>query len=510
MRQKHRYQAGKEYRYWFLFIPLTAFSAFLVLAGILLDGPSTVFYGMRDILFNQDNLYTDYIALGGLGAALVNCGLVCLFSLFLLYLDGDPLNGFTLVTMGLMAGFSLFGKNLINMLPILLGVLIYAKVKRERFAKYTNVALLATTLGPAVSFLIFHPEKPLPVLGLIMGVVIGFVFPALAAYTFRILDGMNLYNAGFAGGILGMVLIPLLNAVDHGPSTVYFWSTEYSLPLGILVVVACAGLIVLGAIHGGDDVMDRYRHLLRTGGRLPSDYLRTYGLSTVCINMGVNGLLALIYILAVGGVINGPTLGGILTVMGFSAYGKHARNIAPIMIGVYIGNLINSVPMDNASMQIAGLFGTTLAPIAGIFGWPFGILAGILHSCVVLYSGAAIGGVNLYNNGFSGGLIALVLYLFLPSSSIPAGLLTTTKSSTKSSRKTASWMKRRWVLTRMTNLSLQKMKMKQKKVRLKINKRILGRTQSNLLCVLFLYFASKAVGCGRFSVKKDFRKNKEK
>jgi hypothetical protein len=96
--------------------------------------------------------------------------------------------------------------------------------------------------------------------------------------------------------------------------------------------------------------------------------------------------------------------------MGFSAYGKHARNIAPIMIGVYIGNLINSVPMDNASMQIAGLFGTTLAPIAGIFGWPFGILAGILHSCVVLYSGAAIGGVNLYNNGFSGGLIALVLY----------------------------------------------------------------------------------------------------
>ena len=120
MRVKHRYQTGKEYRYWYLFIPLCAFSALLVLAGVLIDGPAAIITGMRDILLNPDNLYTDYIALAGLGPALVNCGIVCLFSLFLLYLDGDPLNGFTLVTMGLMAGFSLFGKNLINMMPILL------------------------------------------------------------------------------------------------------------------------------------------------------------------------------------------------------------------------------------------------------------------------------------------------------------------------------------------------------------------------------------------------------
>jgi len=64
-------------------------------------------------------------------------------------------------------------------------------------------------------------------------------------------------------------------------------------------------------------------------------------------------------------------------------------------------------------MQIAGLFGTTLAPISGVFGWPFGILAGLLHSAVVQYSGAVVGGVNLYNNGFSGGLVALVLYPIL-------------------------------------------------------------------------------------------------
>lgn len=413
MKEKH-VRTGPGSLYWRLFIPMTATAAALIVLGFVLDGPAAVMDGMKTILFTPDNLFTDYIASAGLGAALVNCGLVSLFSLLLLYLDGDPLNGFTLVTMGLMSGFSLFGKNLVNMIPILLGVLVYATVKRERFGKYTNVALVATALSPTVSFLMFHPGKPLPLLGILMGMVIGFLFPAMAAYTFRILDGMNLYNAGVAAGFLGMVLIPLLNAMDHGPSTVMFWSTEYSLPLGIAVVVFCVGFILFGVIRGrGKNIKRRYRHLLRTGGRLPSDYLRTYGLDTVCVNMGVNGLLALLYVLACGGDINGPTLGGILTVMGFSAYGKHARNIAPIMLGVYLGNLINITPMDSPGMQIAGLFGTTLAPISGVFGWPFGILAGLLHSAVVQYSGAVVGGVNLYNNGFSGGLVALVLYPIL-------------------------------------------------------------------------------------------------
>ena len=33
-----------------------------------------------------------------------------------------------------------------------------------------------------------------------------------------------------------------------------------------------------------------------------------------------------------------------------------------------------------------------------------------LHSSVVLYTGSPVAGMNLYNNGFSGGLVAIVLY----------------------------------------------------------------------------------------------------
>ena len=115
-------------------------------------------------------------------------------------------------------------------------------------------------------------------------------------------------------------------------------------------------------------------------------------------------------ILATGGDLNGPTLGGILTIMGFSAFGKHARNITPIMLGVVIGGVFMHFDINQSSVQLALLFGTTLAPISGYFGWPFGIVAGFLHSSVVLHAGTPVEGINLYNNGFSGGLLAIVLY----------------------------------------------------------------------------------------------------
>ena len=65
------------------------------------------------------------------------------------------------------------------------------------------------------------------------------------------------------------------------------------------------------------------------------------------------------------------------------------------------------------SLQIAGLFGTTLAPVTGTFGVFAGVLAGALHSAVVRQTGGPVAGMNLYNNGFSGGLVAMVVYPLL-------------------------------------------------------------------------------------------------
>jgi hypothetical protein len=55
------------------------------------------------------------------------------------------------------------------------------------------------------------------------------------------------------------------------------------------------------------------------------------------------------------------------------------------------------------------LFSTTIAPIAGTYGPLIGILSGVLHMMIVTNIGVVHGGINLYNNGFSGGLVAAFL-----------------------------------------------------------------------------------------------------
>ena len=85
-------------------------------------------------------------------------------------------------------------------------------------------------------------------------------------------------------------------------------------------------------------------------------------------------------------------------------------NVLDMAVGVVIGGVFMHFDINQSSVQLALLFGTTLAPISGYFGWPFGIVAGFLHSSVVLHAGTPVEGINLYNNGFSGGLVAIVLY----------------------------------------------------------------------------------------------------
>lgn len=400
-----------RYRKMYRLILLYAMS--LILFGVIFDDPANILPGLWKIVTMQDVLITDYVETAGPGAAFVNAGFVTLVALGLLYLEKDPPNGFTITLIGLMSGFAFFGKNLFNIWPILLGTWLYAKILKEPFHKYAPTALLATALSPMVSYMFFGSRFASPVMGILTGVFIGLVLPPLSAYTYKIQNGMNLYNMGFACGLLAMMLVPILSAIQDAPATVLYWGSGYNLPFGIALGTLCAILIVGGLFFSKRPAWAAwagYLRLLKSSGRAPSDYIRKVGTGPTLINMGVNGILSTAYILAVGGDLNGPTLGGIITIIGFSAYGKHARNIVPIMCGVLIGGTLMHYDVNSPSLQLAALFGTTLAPFAGVFGWVVGMIAGFLHSAVVLQTGYALAGVNLYNNGFSGGLIAIVLF----------------------------------------------------------------------------------------------------
>ena len=407
----HEHQA----RYDKMFPYLWAYAGLLALAGVLfaIDGREDILRGLYKIVTTEDALITDYVLVAGPGAALVNSAIVTAIAICVLYLAEDTLNGMTLVEMGLMSGFSLFGKNFVNIWPILAGTWLYTKLRKQPLAGNIGIGLMATALAPIVSYIALDNGWGGPVEGVLAGLAIGFVMPPLAAYTYRIQNGMNLYNVGFACGLVAFICVPLMASMGADPTTHYRWAKGYDLPFGVLLGTICAGLIIIGLFFSRKPIWASwagYRRLLQTSGRAPSDYLRMFGPAPVLINTGVNGLIGMAYILLSGGDLNGPTVGGILTIMGFSAFGKHAFNILPVMAGVALGSVVMDWSLTDSAVQLACLFCTTLAPVAGYFGWGYGVLAGFLHSSVVLYTGSPVAGMNLYNNGFSGGLVAIVLY----------------------------------------------------------------------------------------------------
>lgn len=405
-------------RYGHVYNCVVIFSLFMITLGFILDGPKQVLEGMVRICTNQTVLITDYVEWAGVGAALVNSGLVTLISMLLLHIAKDPCNGFTFVEMGLMAGFSLFGKDVLNIWPLLLGSWLYAKYQKEPFAKYITVGLLGTAVAPLVSYMMFGSRFASIPLGWLVGIVIGFVLPPLSDYTYKIQNGMNLYNMGFACGLIALMAVPVLAFVGDKPNTVLVWATDYNIMFAVFLTSFCGILIAAGFFIVGETpgkVWRSYRKLLQTTGRAPSDYLRMFDGPTVMVNMGVNGLIGMGYILLIGGQLNGATVGGIFTIMGFSAFGKHALNIIPVMAGVALGGTVSHHSLSYPSLQLAALFGTTLAPISGHFGAPYGVLAGFIHSALVLTTSDPVAGINLYNNGFSGGLVAVVLYPTLTS-----------------------------------------------------------------------------------------------
>ncbi len=160
---------------------------------------------------------------------------------------------------------------------------------------------------------------------------------------------------------------------------------------------------------GRKELIPSYQKILGCPGIAGTDYLKDEGGAAAALNMAVNGLFATVFVIIVGGDLNGPTLGGIFSIIGFSTTGKHLRNIAPVMFGVLLASCVKSWNISDPSPMLAFLFSTALAPISGEFGALVGLIAGFLHSSVALNVGIIYGGMNLYNNGFASGIVAIFL-----------------------------------------------------------------------------------------------------
>lgn len=390
---------------------LISYALFLIFCGFLVNSPSRILSGIFRIMTSSGNLFTDYIQIGSLGSALVNSGLLTLLNTLLAKKLKIKLSSPLTAALYTMCGFSFFGKNLFNSLPILLGVYLYSKWTKTPFSRHILLALFGTALAPAVSFVTFGLKLALVFsfpLGLLTGLIIGFILGPLAGHFVSFHQGFNLYNIGFTAGIIGMLVTAILRITGHQVENVHYLSSGHNLFLATILYFSFFILAIIGFISNHYSCQGLAK-IWQSSGKLISDFQQIGGYGPTLINMASLGIFATTYVLLIGGSLNGPVLGGIYTVVGFGAYGKHLKNCIPVMLGVLFLCLLKGLNPADTSIILTTLFGTTLAPICGYYGAFWGLLAGALHLSLVSNVGWLHGGLNLYNNGLSGGFIAALM-----------------------------------------------------------------------------------------------------
>ncbi|MFZ2912599.1 MAG: DUF1576 domain-containing protein [Rectinemataceae bacterium] len=385
--------------------------AFLVF-GLMAEGPGPALAGFLRLQTAPSRLLTDFAAVAGPGAAMFNAGVVGSLGLFYLRLHKIRLSGPTLAAVFIMAGFGLFGKTLLNCIPILLGVELAAKVAGKPPSGYVLIGMFGTSLGPMVSFLAFETGLP-PfaafALSIAGGIAAGLLLPALGIAMLHLHQGYVLYNIGLTAGFLALFAAGIIEAAGGKLPLSWELYEGHDVFMTWLVPALAAGLIIAAYALGKGKTLRDFLAVQKLSGRLPSDFIELVSLPGTLLNMGVVGLIGYVYVRAIGGTVSGPILGALITMMGFAAFGKTVRNILPVMAGALIATLVFGMDPASADALMIILFCTGLAPLAGEFGPGVGMVAGFLHFVMADRTALWHGGMALYNNGFAAGLTAALI-----------------------------------------------------------------------------------------------------
>ncbi|MCR4422557.1 MAG: DUF1576 domain-containing protein [Exilispira sp.] len=402
----------KDFSYHILII----YFLIIILVSFIFCGFFETINGFIRIQISASRLISDYFAIAGVGGTLLNASLLSLLSIFLLLFLKVRISGAVFAAVFTIFGFALFGKNLPSILSIWFGVFISSRITKKRFIEYIFIALFGSALCPVFSLISFEINLN-PILGFLSGFIftsiIGIFLPPVAIYMLRFHQGYNLYNVGMTAGFLSIFISSILRNLKVELKLLEFWSQTSSHIDVFIIPLTCLLFIILGLYKNPKVNIKSFFSLQKENGRLPSDFVTSTSREATFINMGTLTLIFYIYVLISKSPTNGPVLGGLFTILGFAAFGKNIKNCLPIVFGVIITAILLKKPLNSPAIILGTLFSTTLAPISGSFGIFTGLIAGALHIILVQYTANWVGGLNLYNNGFAGGLVATFIVSIL-------------------------------------------------------------------------------------------------
>jgi len=397
-----------------------------VAMAFIFDKPADIFEGLGRILTQRGLMVTDFISVGGLGAAIINSAIACLYGVAVLYFMGAKPDGAAIMCLWMTAGWTFRGATVLSILPMTCGVWLYSRLTRTPFSDYPVPALLCHTIAPIVSVFYFsnpimlhldaqwHPALNV-LFGVLAGLICGFILPVVTSVTSRIHKGYTLYNVGVAGGMISMLVAACFVGAGIKVPTESMWYADRQVELAVFLYIIFAALILTGLVTGFLRNKEKkaapffdMKKLISNTGLPPNDFYSLVG-ESVYINMGLLGVIGTTWTLVLGCDLNSGALASIFSMVAFGSLGKHIKNVIPLMAGATLCALVNTMEFTSHVNALAILFSSCLAPIAGHFGFLWGMVAGFLHVLAVIYVGPITNGFNLYNNGFCSGLVALLL-----------------------------------------------------------------------------------------------------
>jgi len=384
---------------------------FLFAAAFLLATPQEIWQGMKLIIVSRDALITDYFKLAGYGAAFFNTGLVLLITTSLVRIVKLPFTGITMAALFIDVCYGFWGKNPVNMIPILIGTFLYAKIHKAPMGRYLYTAIFGICMGPFVTEMVYilpFSQMINTVLAILTGILIGYLLVPLSAHTASMHMGYNLFNVGFSAGTLAFVLVCVLKSFSMEFESVMIWQEGVHPQITVDVYLYLLLAFAYGFWISGGNIGSLWK-ITRHPGRAVADFVIMDGPGATLMNMSVIGLICETYILLIGGDLSGPVQGAVFMAFGFAAFGAHIKNYIPVLLGVFLSTFLTQYEASTPGIQIAALFAVGLSPIAGQFGPIAGIVAGFMHAAVVMCTSTFYGGLNLYNNGFAAGWVAFIM-----------------------------------------------------------------------------------------------------
>lgn len=391
------------------YLPILAL--IMIILAFIFNTPKEIFVGYKNILLSSSILTTDYIAIGTLGGALVNAASILILNLVILRLLNLRMSGLIYAALYMILGFSFFGKNILNSLPIYIGIYLYAFLNKIPVKNLVISLLFSSGISPLVSYLIFGFDLAYYIsipLGIGAGIVAGLMVPAISSHTIKFHQGYNLFNVGFSLGIISLAFNGVLRAFNLRASEISILSNDHNLFLYLFVAILALVLLIAGIILNPKS-FKMIPDLYKRSGRLVSDYVRDYGVSIVMINQASLLTFEILICLIFKIELNGAIFGTILAVSGFAGAGLHLKNTSFVMLGAILMCLITKTNITSTSIIIGILFSAGVAPIAGRYGIVAGIIAGMLHIAILPLCRSFQGGYDLYNNGFCAGFVACIL-----------------------------------------------------------------------------------------------------